>query len=256
MNNLKPYIGQPLNLGHWSTDGLVYWSPFTEGNDLVDFSVGKNHQDIIGATWNADHLTFDGLTNRTNIPSIRFPDKDGDITLSVIFNPTNAGEGGQGRIIDVNSSDLTFYFSSVDGGLRLDRSYSITNGDWRIVDDLGLFGTISHVTLTHVGNELPKIYINGLFRTELTQIVTIADGTKDPLDGGSVNFMSNSATSRALPGDLYDVKMYNRALLPNEIQQSFINPNLPIHQFRPELRIFEAVAPTGIPILRRRRECA
>ena len=56
----KPNLFAQLRTGHWSTNGLVGYYPFTRAGNLVDFSPNGNHGVITGATWSGEGLGFDG----------------------------------------------------------------------------------------------------------------------------------------------------------------------------------------------------
>lgn len=250
--NKKPYFGQPLNFGHWSTDGLIGYWPFVEAGNLVDFSLDRNDGVITGAIWVGDGLFFDGsgdyvdgtfkhapLATQANTFIIRmrwpFPG-----TSRVMYEAKDANND---QIIMVNQS-------SVSNLLNIQRF----SNDSSFVFGIPLLGEET-VTLACVysgtGSTYSQVYLNGVPQTDV-------GGSSFGITGSANQWRLGRrfADTHDVTGDVYDVKVYNRALSASEIQQLYVNPDLPLHQFRPELRIFETVTPTGIPILRRRRECA
>lgn len=255
MDNLKPHLGSWLDYSNLLTHGLVGYWPFTKTSDidLRDFSLFGNHGVINGAIWQGAGLVFDGDLDDVNINPLRFPDDQGNWSLGGIIHPTSAGEVDGGRIAESTPS-FRFRFSTAGGGLHLTRFTSGTDGVWQNDAASGLVGNRSHFFLTQEMNLPPKIYVNGVFKYELTE-VTPPTGTPVDLDGTDFYFFSNGSHSRALDGTAEQFLLYNRVLSAAEVRSFSISPNQLIFQFDPWLyQAAEALG--GIPILRRRRECA
>lgn len=249
----KPHFGSLRRDAHWSTRGLVGYWPFTVAGRVIDLSSLKNDGIINGAIWQGAGLVFDGADDDVNINPLRFPNDQGNWSLGGIIHPTSAGEADGGRIAE-SSTSLRFRFSTAGGGLHVTRFVSGTDGVWQNDTASGLIGVRSHFFLTQEVGQLPKFYINGVFKYELTEITPPASTPID-LNGTDMYFFTNAAHTRALDGSAENFTLYNRVLLASEIQALYRNPQLPIQAFK-SYGFVAAEPPAGIPILRRRRECA
>ena len=243
MNNIKPYIGQPLNFGHWSTDSLVGHWPLVEAGKIVDFSFGGNNGTNVGAVWEGKHLHSDGTASGVLDRNIIL---SGDFTITLRSQRTTDVSGNNNGFIFGNTIDGDDYFFFQQGSKFEIQVNGVTPGAWA---DLTDFTTLTTYTLVRRGSTL-FLYLDGVQNVNTKTLATSNSMTIKSLIGGF------SGNTFPYEGNIEYVLFYNRALSASEIMQLYVNPDLPVHQFRPELRIFEAVTPTGIPILRRRRECA
>ena len=231
-NIVQPKMfGQQLNLGHWSTDGLVGYWRFIEAGNAVDESFYGNHGTFVGApVWQGEAVSFDGAADYIDMGDVL--DITGNITLVASINRTGDSTGGvAGTIVGKEmasgnqySMDLmdsgnfpnnkirvfTFDLSDTD----MASTSTITNGMWY------------HVAFTYNG-ATKIIYINGLQDAEEAATGSMVVNT----DSLKIGFgQSSGATNNYYNGLIRSVSIYNRALSASEIQQLYINPDLLIEQ--------------------------
>ncbi len=245
-NDSEPMFGQLPNLGHWSTDGLVfYWRGIPAGN-VVDESLYRNHGTITGATWVGDGLSFDSATEYVT-----------DI------NPLGLSVNELTAIVWVMRPALTvgdFYAKGVyfgDGfGMRADvgSTYRLAVGSQYFVSGAGGFNALEKTmfVISYKKDVWGIVYKNGVFAGNLSAN-TAAITHVYPITIGNNRYLN-----AGLVCTVYSASYYNRALSANEIQQLYINPDLPMQQYPIWLLKAPAVPPSGIvPIIqahtRRRR---
>ena len=250
----KPFLGSPLNLGHLSTKGIVGYWPGTPALDLVDFSLRRNNGTITGPTWQSGGLLFDADADTVTLGAAIAPFLTTDMTIAFSifidsFNATNfvACIDRFARPFRVTlDSGSHIEFTTRRDGLQTIETTVQSTGEW------------IHCVCVSIGGtpEVKNIYVNGIFnKTGGSSNGNLA------LDGSSLTLGQDETANPAavsFRGKLRDVILYNRALTASESMQQFINPNLPIRDdsLTTIFGAFTAAAPSGIPILRRRRECA
>ncbi len=227
-NDSEKMFGQMLNLGHWSTDGLVFLWRGIEAGNAVDESFGGNHGTITGATWAGDGLDFAAASdNDVTISNFRFPDDNGDLTLIFDITPRTTGENSSAYWM--LPTDFAFYLHWNNEGLTWNRNYTGDNGRWRTANDLGLIGSRNTVVLTHSGTDLPRVYINGVFVIALPEILA-PTGTADTINNKDMLIGTNTTRTRDWDGVMHGISVYNHVLSVTEIMQLSINPDLPMEQ--------------------------
>ncbi len=99
-NDSEPMFGQMLNLGHWSTDGLVFMWRGIEAGNFVDESLSRNHGTISGVTtWSGGYLTGSATGKITLENSISLP------VGTIIFSGKDASEAVCGTEAVGNGQD-------------------------------------------------------------------------------------------------------------------------------------------------------
>ncbi|HEB26579.1 MAG TPA: hypothetical protein ENI05_02215 [Porticoccus sp.] len=227
-------FGQQLNLGHWSTDGLVFFWRGIEARDAVDESFFRNHGTITGATWVGDGLDFNGAANEVALSQNAVMQQPMPMTLVSRIKPTlgnvgcvvaNDGNGSgkyTGLVIFINADGKVQALIGDNGGASsvnrksfMTTTATLTDGEEATV--VAVFNSLSSI----------DIYINGV-----SQAVT-SSGTGASLGysntGGQIGLYDWQS---ALPytGVIFCASIYNRGLSASEIQALFINPNLPMQQ--------------------------
>lgn len=244
----NPMLGDQLNYGHWSVDGLrFYWRGIEAGN-AVDESPCGNHGTITGATWVGGALDFS--KDDVNIGATVYDSVTTEMTIICCF--MHQGEGSSyGRIIDkypgptllVTTSNTALRFYGTIGGTNRDKEWTTA-----------IYAENEWTTAAAVfGPSLQACYINGV----------LADGSLDggPYAGaystgpGIDAVLGNRASDgrRDWDGLISYMIIYDRALLAWQVEKLHRNPNLPIWQ---EPMWEPVTLPSGIVVLRRRRECA
>jgi len=244
-------FGQLLNLGHWSTDGLVfYWRGIKAGN-AVDESLYRNHGTIMGATWTPEGLDFTNATDHIKINDAKGPTTSGTAIWRI---REDAFVSGGGDFIGKNSNGdyaIYIYNSSGANNIRM-LGYNTATG---LVIDINLAamrsvdGTWQTFAATWESGAFGRLYKNG----KLIGEDAVVAGTLRLID----DIWIGGTGAAALDGRMSSCIYYNRALSANEIQQLYINPDLPMQQ-DPIWLMYSPAEPSGIvPIIqahnRRRR---
>jgi hypothetical protein len=81
-----------------------------------------------------------------------------------------------------------------------------------------LNNTTYHLAAVRSGSSYQKIYVNG---AELSTMTPAYGGFDSSLTLGALGRLSQSVSSRYLNGEMYQVRMYNRALSSAEIAQNY-----------------------------------
>ncbi len=238
-NDSEPTFGQMLNLGHWATDGLVFYWRGIEAGEAVDKSLYRNHGAITGATWVGDGLFFDGSNNDVvDLGSDSLIPSTDDWTFHAIIRPDASSDQdtlfsqylsgvGNGRILIQQSDDSGPITISIFLGSDPALGSIFVNPTTAVVA-----GMTYHVTFTRRYRTF-SVYINGVFENSTTEAGTrqiLQTGNVLGIRSGSNPYNGNYDTSTRWNGLMSDIKIYNRALSDSEIQALYINPGLPMQQ--------------------------
>ncbi len=223
-NDSEPMFGEQLNLGHWSTDGLVGYWRFIEAGNLVDESLVGNHGTITDATWSGGGLNFIA-SDKTNLVSIPIDttlfgsEATVVMWLKVDIDPPIVDDwSGIGKIDNVASAN---HYPFTDNNIYL----GWLRNDRITVGNVGVNKGVPHqlVVSNKPGANNWKFYQNGVeyFNTTGESVVSIVS---------PINIGGQVAGDKWLDGQIFYIAIYNRALSASEIQQLYINPNLPMQQ--------------------------
>jgi len=220
--------------GSCMTKGLVgYWS-FDEGsgNIAYDASGNGNHGTIYGAKWSqgalapsksgafGTGLSFDGVDDYVEVPDSASLDITKEVTVEAWIYPRKLDVYGGG--ISKGDSQLfwknNYYLEIGYGGFRwgggdgtnevIVWSSSKAKNQWY------------HVVGVMRDNELPKLYVNGIYD------VSGSSGTGVTLTTNNINLFIGKASSYYSNAIIDEVRIYNRALSENEIRYHY-NHTLP-----------------------------
>ncbi len=144
----------------------------------------------------------------------------GNITLEVWVNPNRAENG---RIISVglaNASDYELYLAA--NGSAVFRMLNETNAVNVEVFTQGVGnGTFTHIAATYNGSHM-RIYRNGTLEHEINATGKINNGVNRMIRIGA-----NTSDALFYNGTIDELAVYDRALTPDEINQSFLR-NFPL----------------------------
>ena len=211
---------------HWSVQGLKFYSQFKPAGKLIDETANKNDGTITGPIWVGNGLRFDGTDDvvTMSLPSALVADSPITVVISAkqttsdleaIINIQAAGENA-GQI-------LLCYLT---GGNQVRTSQAVASGRNQASVTTIDTNVWNQYTLTHPGTSTRgDIYVNGI----------LANGT--PVGALSM-FGANEITLGAglnatfdFTGDIAYCYVYDRVLSASEIQQLYINPDLPMQQY-------------------------
>ncbi len=229
-NDSEPMFGEQLNLGHFSTDGLVGFWRFIEAGNLVDESLSGNDGTITGATWVGGGLSFNGSTQYVDLlPSTDFGNLPAN-DFTIITRVKLVGSQQWGTLFSLwDNTGLLLRAKQTDQALQLSINLSIASASYLTSNDT-LVRDIWH-TITIVWNTTTKeavFYIDGIEPSMSTQ--TQGSGTYTQTGFGLIGRLRDDIASQDFNGLMSDMIIYNRALSASEIQALYINPNLPMQQ--------------------------
>ncbi len=223
-NDSEPMFGQMLNLGHWSTDGLVFYWRGIEAGEVIDESFYRNNGTITGAVWSGGGLTFtdessDFIQTTQTLPY------DNDFTFICSGKFLSSGGNNQGFFVDWQTGGSLIQFQS-NGDIRFDRDHVTTNGIWKSAVHSFPFRTT--FAIASKGSETPKYYEDGIEKP----FNEIQGPVGNLVSQSGETYLMNNYSSRiaVVDGTIFSVMVYNRALSVSEIQQLYINPDLPMQQ--------------------------
>jgi PKD repeat protein len=218
------------------TDGLIgYWS--VNDGTATDQSGNGNHGTVYGATVvggkSGNAFSFDGDDDYIDIGDRSNFDITGDITISVWFKTSTSQMGCiVGKLDQVNPDngyDLAMRdsFSTNPSGKILFRVASNSNGpsEYDAVQTVSTFTDNVWHLLTAIytpdGVSRPKIYIDAVEQSVSNSGIPLSSIGASP--GYPLKLAEYSPGSGVFNfnGALDDVRIYNRALTENEIQELF-----------------------------------
>lgn len=227
-------FGQQLNLGHWATEGLVYYFRAIEAGNAVDDSFNELHGTLTGApVWVGEALSFDGTNDYVSVPSDPRIENFTALTLGAwILVQGNPGVS-RGRIIgkDQGGTSDDYALSNADniGGRNYEILFRLntTAGTSTPESDSGILpNTGWHFAVATWDGSFQRIYIDGLLDMTPVAHGGTLDDSNLPLGIGG----HQASNTRRFNGGIRTAFIYNRALSATEIFDLFINPDLPIYQ--------------------------
>ncbi len=235
---------------HWSTQGLVLYSQLKPAGQVIDETANKRHGVLSGAVWKGAGLTFANVTDSVDLGNTQLgiTERFSFVLDGFLISTFTAGA----FIFSRHQFVRPWLFILADTNRA--RFRLATSGD-----DVSLFlpndsfqtGTKCHVVITW-DQVTCRIYIDG-----------IEEASQAPASPGTLSWQTEQIRigqedtgQDGWQGSLEGFSIYKRSLLPSEVFGLSSNPTLPLQQGVGWMGKAPAVAPTGIPILRRRRECA
>ena len=207
------------------TQGLVaHWRlDQTNGATAVDSSGSGRNAAVSGASWQAgrfgNSLDFDGLDDVASFSSPALS----VLTISAWIRSDSAGDSTTPRVIAMPGYNIRIRRdpTTTQNALALESQRSTTSGEWRTPGDTVLDRSWYHVVAAYdsssTGNA-PQFYINGILQP--TTLRTAPVGTQAANTGAG--YIGNSAAlDRSFDGRIDDMRIYNRILSSNEVEQLF-----------------------------------
>ncbi len=218
-------IGMLLSIGGFAhaslTDGLVAYYPFN-GN-ANDESGSGNNGTVNGTILTNDRFgnlnsayNFNGANNYISINNFgtfttftvsTWVNRQSSTSIreSIISYKEGEGSSNYGFLLSLNEDGTNFR----------PRIYVKVNSSWLYAEDINSvpLNTWNHIVGIYDGSKI-KIYINGVLKQETNAPGAMTQGTQKISIGSRASFDSNY-----FPGLIDDVRIYNRALSDDEIQQ-------------------------------------
>lgn len=229
LGQIKPLYGTPINPTHWASQGLVGQWLFNEGTGLIahDSSGNNNHGSLVNMSntptsgWvpgdGGGALAFDGVNDYVNLYN-KFGHIYNNFTVLITAKQLFTS-GGQQLIGKGQASSLLNTFNLYWWGSS--SLYFIwsngTNYDSIAWPSLSPLDNIYMVAASFSYGKA-KCYKNGYLVRSKDSFVTYTKATTD-------NVLVGVYPSFGLfSGDIYSIRIYNRALSADEIQYLYQNP--------------------------------
>ena len=210
-------------VGYWPFDGgVTSWKTDTtqdqsgNGNTGNLASMSTTTSPVAGKIGGA--LKFNGTSNYVNVSP--FPSTTNPLTISAwvyptSFAPTGFGSGNGGTIIEENESGggAGWIFGISDGGSTGQLWFWPSGGNDKFSTNTVPLNKWTHVVATYDGTSI-RFYINGVLNSVQTMSAP----------QGSATFLKIGAkawTTGYWQGKLDEVRLYNRALSPQEVLQLY-----------------------------------
>ncbi|HEX8762447.1 MAG TPA: Ig-like domain-containing protein [Candidatus Saccharimonadales bacterium] len=219
--NTTTSSGVVVNVSNSVSGGLVASYSFNEGTGttVADGSGTGNSGSIFQAAWYAagkfgKALSFDGSNDYVSVNDSASLDLTNKMTLEAWVRPT-ASSGWRTVMLKENGSEMSYGMYARESSNRPSAWMRLnpTSGSSQSAGATpGLtLNTWSHMAATYDGTSL-KLYINGALRATTNQSGSMYVGT------GPLKFGGNAVWGEYFAGQLDEIRIYNRALTPTEVQ--------------------------------------
>jgi PKD repeat protein len=206
--------GTPSN-----TAGLVAAYGFEEasGTQVVDASGNANHGTISGATRVSAKqfgkaLTFNGTSNWITVNDSASLDLSKTLTVEAWVYPTVTPTGWSTVLLKEQTGGLAYSLYANSDANRPNQTLSVGGSDKQLSAGSRLpVNTWTHLAATYDG-VTQQLYVNGTLAGSRPQAGTVA------VSDGKLRIGGNSVWGEYFTGHIDEVRIYNRALTPAEIQ--------------------------------------
>jgi glucose/arabinose dehydrogenase/PKD repeat protein len=203
--------------------GLVAAYGFDEGGGgtLADRSGHGHHGTLSGPAWSPSGrtggaLSFDGVDDHVRIPDHAELDLTGAMTLEAWVRPTALG-GWRTVVFKEQATHMTYaLYAATSTGPPTGQAYVGGQRDARGPSGIAS-GAWTHLATTYDGSAL-RLYVNG------AQVRTLAVSGPMAVSSGPLKLGGNAIWREWFAGLMDDVRIYNRALTPAEIQSDMGTP--------------------------------
>ena len=205
------------------TDGLLAYYEFDEGTgDEAADTANENHGAITGATWTegrvGDHaLQFSGSGENVEASHQDYLNLS-EFTVSTWVNFDALSTGEWQSIVckgSCGSPDRNYGLFQKKDGKQVHFSFYRTSGDWASYNSNAELSTDTwyHLVMTYDGSEF-ALYIDGSLDKSVSETGTPTTNS-DPL------YIGDFPDYSGMNGQVDDVRVYNRALTEDEVQDLY-----------------------------------
>jgi hypothetical protein len=204
--------------------GLVAAYAFSEGNGTTttDHSGKGNTGTLSGATWTTagqagTAISFDGVNDRINVNDAASLDLTSGMTLEAWVYPT-ALTGWRTVVLKETAGGLVYALYAHDDAPWPAAYVRIGGADVGVAGTSPLpLHTWTHLATTYDGATL-RLYVNGM------EVGSQAGGGSIRVSTGRLRIGGNAIWGEWFAGRIDEVRLYNRALSPAEIQTNMATP--------------------------------
>jgi hypothetical protein len=181
-----------------------------------------NHGTIWGATWTSSGrygkaLMFNGSSNWVTVPDVPTLDLTTGMTLEAWVYPTTSSGVRDVLIKEGASVDIYNLYARNSVGLAELYAYTPNGGNYTAEGSTVAANTWTHLAGTYDGSML-RLYRNGV------EVARQARSGPIATSGGVLRIGGNSLWGEFFRGRIDEVRIYNRALSPSEIQANMNTP--------------------------------
>ncbi len=206
-----------------STPGLVAAYSFNEGSGttLTDRAGHGHTGTLTGPTWtaagrNGGGLTFDGTNDSVRINDHAELDLTTGMTLEAWVRPTSGG-AWRTVVFKEQAAHMTYaLYASTSTGQPTGQAYVGGQRDARGPSAIAN-ATWTHLATTYDGSTL-RLYVNG------AEVRSLAAGGAMTVSTGPLKLGGNAIWNEWFAGTMDDVRIYNRALTPAQLQADMGTP--------------------------------
>jgi chitodextrinase len=210
---------------HASSSGLVASYSFNEGSGttVADSSGNGNNGTISGATWTTagkygSALSFNGKSSRVIINDSASLNLSGGMTLEAWVSPTSVPASWQDVIYKQNDIYFLEAGSSISNNPPAIGATFSSHGDQYLAGVSSLpANTWTFLAATYDGTTL-RLYVNG------TQVASRSISDSLTSSTQALQIGGDAAYGQYFKGIIDEVRVYNLALTPTEIQNDMVTP--------------------------------
>lgn len=205
----------------YTTDGLIVHFDALNNNGIgaydantstwKDLSGNNNDGVIYNATWNSNNLSFDGANDFVSIGEFNIQ----NVTLEavIISDEYQSGE----REIVANYQSSGYGLAIFDGILGCQKN---VDSRWKRLkmSSTNTYGKTYYLAMTYDGNDI-------FFNVDGQNVTASLDDVTSPSSSTNLslgaNHISSSSTNNYFKGEIYAIRIYNRALTEAEISHNY-----------------------------------
>ena len=226
-------FGQQLS-GSFAEGLVFYWRGIEAGN-AVDSSLYHNDGTITGPTWTGGGLNFNTSLDNVDLGDV-LDLRTGDLTVEAWFSGLTVSNEFMGLVNKALLGSITgrwaLFFESgnlkafLQGSVVGNKTASIAEGivtDGALHQAVGVWDRDGDLTLYVDGVAVNAIDISGDSATDFDIVSHLFIGSYNAGTPGT-----SPGSNSNFHGVISNVRIWQRVLSSSEIQQLYINPNLPI----------------------------
>ena len=192
------------------------------GTKWTDLSGNNNHGTLnLGVSYtenNRGALVFDGVNDYV---SGSITPLTGNYTIEIIFKLIAFNPGEDNDLVALTSSNTHGFLGEIrssDGKIRFLHRFPYASSGGDSFYSSGSINLNQIYSISWVRDSNQKIYINGNFDSQITSTNSGFDSNLTQLTMGQLLPISSA---RIINGNIYSVKIYNKALTASEVLQNY-----------------------------------
>ena len=213
IDHINGYVGRsPMYLwydGYANNGGKRKTSSTTWKN----LATANNNGTITGATWYPNYLLFDGVNDWVKIAQMNYT----NLTIEIVFKKDSLTGSNETLVSNTESGGYDIYYDAKNKYLA---GEIFSNSTWQTVTSNITLGKISTAVFTYDNSNL-KFYTFGNLKNSKPYTGNITTTTGNTVMALGVNPAGTSAQNNFFKGNIYSVRIYNKALTKDEILHNY-----------------------------------